>query len=364
MRPERTWWRNQWKDIVITVLPSGLGLLTVLLPVLFDHPSMLGGADGFKEWHLGLFNAGLQTFFILVTLVVLIRCWNKVRSDAAQEMRIKRYLRIHCELRDEGEDALQIAYTVVTGTVRQFFLAWSAIWVLWLAYYSGEVIELMFSHQWSVAVCNTCLSRNMMFYKNTLNFFSSAVLFVIYLVLSEATVMRKERRHTQPLFFHGLLLVMVLALLFFVPSMIAQCGTTDTYRQIVMILSILLSVFAAVTFTLILGKLNSTYLQIPRWMISGLYLYAIIQAYAPLSTMCELYSARINSQPLHILRLISDTLPWITLFGKMLLMLMLIWISDRKRLVFYIIHQSLSLQDTPLMLRRFQQYLSQRDGCR
>lgn len=357
----KNWWQVHWEDILATSVPALITLAASIVQLSFGRE---GGS--FKlDWTL--LNYGMQTLFIVITLFVLIRCWSKVRRDVEQEGAIKRYLRVYCLLPDEGDRALALSYSVVSGTVRQFFWAWSAIWVLWLAYYCGSLIEYSYSLSLSEecwkGFCYCFGMRNMATYQNTLNFLSSAFLYAIYLILNEATVKPEERHQTKNILLHGLIIIAVLALLFFVPTMIAQTACPARYNGIMLYVSLLLSIFSTVTFTLILGKLNSPYLQFPGWMISGLYIYAVVQAYEPLTTIYASYfDLLIENDKLCglscMVDLVQKVLPWITLAGKMLLMLALLWISDGRRLVSYIIHQSLSLTEAPRMQKRLDQHLS------
>lgn len=191
--------------------------------------------------------------------------------------------------------------------------------------------------------------------QNTLDFLSSCVLYVIYLVLSEATVKGEERHQSGNYLFKGAIIMLVLGILFFIPELLSLSTVSSGHALLRFCVSLMLSIFSAVTFTLILGKLNSSYLQFPSWMISGLYVYAVVQAYKPISELAIVYKDMLFVS--WILQIVQNFLPWITLAGKMLLMLALIWISDRKRFVFYLIHQSLSLTDAPRMLKRFDQHL-------
>lgn len=292
-----------------------------------------------------------------MTLVILNNCWNRTKKEAGQSEQIKRYLRTNFNLKDENEPSLNVAHAVVSGTAKQFFCAWIVIWLLWLGYYSGVCFSSL------VPQNDYFLKVLMPLYRNVFNFLSSAVLFTIYLILTEATVHTRARNKSKSFILNGFTLLMVLALLFALPSLYAVSlpYSSDVYPMCMIFISLFLSIFSAISFTLIIGKLNSAYLQIPVAYIVILYFYAISQAYEPLSTIYEMYfvGQKKSCYPelQSIIGLLYDVIPYITLLGKVFLMLTLMWITNNQRIIFYIIHRSIALEEAPSSLKKFQRYM-------
>lgn len=117
----KSWWQEHWKEILVTLAPAMIALATSV--VQFAAGRQQGSSLLFTAADWAKLNGLLQTVFIIATLFILLRCWNKVRDDVNQEGQIKRYLLVYCDLRDEGDAALSIAYSVVKGSVSQFFWA-------------------------------------------------------------------------------------------------------------------------------------------------------------------------------------------------------------------------------------------------
>lgn len=82
----------------------------------------------------------------------------------------------------------------------------------------------------------------------------------------------------------------------------------------------------------------------------GLYFYAAIQAYTPLLESSYDTPFLSGVYDAHIIKVIIAMLPYITLLGKVFLMLVLCWVVDYKRLIFFVIHRSVTIDQTPRLL--------------
>ena len=187
---------------------------------------------------------------------------------------------------------------------------------------------------------------------------SSAVLFFIYLLLNDVTVRRKERNIRGKSMLDGIIVMVIIALFFIVPSLYSLTLSGECYYIIQFWIALLLGFVSTITFTLLLGKLNSLYLQLPDILLYGLYIYAIAQTLMPLSLLCRFPQEMsiIKSENIGISQILYESFQTISLIGKMLLMLSILWITDKKRLVFYMIHRSLSLTSTPSALKTYNRY--------
>ena len=352
MKNEKEEKSTQLNEYIVTILPAVIGLIGIVIDKIGFGNSGEGGREEFP-W----LNPSLQVLFVLATLFILNNCWNRTKKEAGQGEQIKRYLRVNFNLKDEDESSLNVAHAVVSGTAKQFFCAWIVIWLLWLGYYSGVCFSSL------VPQNDYFLKVLMPLYRNVFNFLSSAVLFTIYLILTEATVHTRARNKSKSFILNGFTLLMVLALLFALPSLYAVSlpYSSDVYPMCMIFISLFLSIFSAISFTLIIGKLNSAYLQIPVAYIVILYFYAISQAYEPLSTIYEMYfvGQKKSCYPelQSIIGLLYDVIPYITLLGKVFLMLTLMWITNNQRIIFYIIHRSIALEEAPSSLKKFKRYM-------
>ncbi len=89
-------------------------------------------------------------------------------------------------------------------------------------------------------------------------------------------------------------------------------------------------------------------MRIPNAFLMIMYLYAIIQCYIPFKGSNEL--------PLQIFNV---AVPYITLMGKVFVLLSLCWITYKKRLIFFVIHRSTAIDNIPRMLSELNQDLAE-----
>ncbi len=343
------WFKREWRNILLTFFPALLGMFFSLLKALFNDKEHLGNIlEDYK------FGSAFQAFFIFITLFVLLNTQKQVFKNLSKVSQLKTYLRRKCILRDENNENLTIAYEVVLETVKQFYYLWIAIWGLWFMYYCGDFILNVLESARNKCSCDCgYIGDNLIFqkisftYKHFFDFLTSVLMYILYLILSEATVKRKERKKTNiseiigGFLFLLLLGVIVMCLEIYSYSIFAPYQ----YHRLNLVISIILSIFSAFSFVLILGKLNSNYLQIPRVFLYGLYIYAIIQIYHP---FLECY----NDQTLNALFFYA------TLLGKVFLTLTLTWIVYNYRFIYFVIHKSLALTETPEKLKTFERYMS------
>lgn len=124
--------------------------------------------------------------------------------------------------------------------------------------------------------------------------------------------------------------------------------------------SFILSVYSALSFVLMLGKLNSFYLHIPRGLFYGLYCYAVAQMLHFLildyETMrhLEIHIVQVFPNLMNHLNLIFL---YITLIGKMLLALTLSWMIFEARFICYIAQTSLEITEAEYTKHTFRTYL-------
>ena len=153
--------------------------------------------------------------------------------------------------------------------------------------------------------------------------------------------------------------------------------------------SVFLGAFSTLAFVLMLGKLNSYYLQIPVVLNFIVYAYAIIQIFSPLSLLAEgwgniqnnfvITTLSVNSGDClkdncvynHVtistseytdaikehLNIISVVFHLLTLIGKLCLALVLYWTAYNSRFLYFVVTKSLALTETPEKLRIFWKYI-------
>ena len=283
-----------------------------------------------------------QAIFILVTLFVLIN--NKRKTDDTlrdNKELIANYIERNTLLRIRKCDEKYLAFNVVSVITRQFYVMWIVVWLLWLIYYVGK-FSMCFAPQLEVP----CLGRydfSSSVFEQVFDFLSTAAMFGIYLILNTVTTQFEKRSQKNYGLWNGLLF---LALLFAIWLSLLLVESNLVVGKLEYS-TLFVSVFSTITFVMVLGKLNSNYLQIPPLFLIVMYLYAIIQVYVPFKapddSICHLDLRKIPDD-------ISLIFPYATLIGKLFVMLTLCWIVDKKRLIFFIIHKSAALDETPILL--------------
>lgn len=286
-------------------------------------------------------NYAVQTIFIGITLFVLIRTRHATTKELVNSKgQIMQYILKNCSQKAYNNSSTERTYSNVKSMVRLFYIAWLVVWFLWLAYYLGNLF-LVYQH-------NDELRFG---YRQIVNFMNSSAMFGVYTIIGNVSINVERRLDSFTSYWFSLLGWFVLFICCIVGILIDlyNPGTTIGLRAHSCIF-VLNAMFSIITMVLVLGKLNSVYLQIPRLFMWGLYIYAAIQAYTPLleSSHNILFIGEICDTLL--IDIIKAILPYITLFGKVFLMLVLCWIVDYKRLIFFVIHRSVTIEQTPRLL--------------
>lgn len=139
-----------------------------------------------------------------------------------------------------------------------------------------------------------------------------------------------------------------------------------------MVVNLALGTFATFAFVILLGKLNSFYLQIPILLNLMVYFYAISQMFGPLTMLAD-GSSFFKSQPydsilLHFFLTKTDyqfekiniAFLFASLFGKLCLAMVLYWIVYKFRFIYFVITKSLSLTETPEKIKVFWRYIGEK----
>lgn len=371
------WLKDERVSIIGTILCP---MLSVVIPLV----------SPLLEIHLG--NKGVITVlyfsqfaFLIVSLYFIMSNRTVIlRQLKDKEQMLIRYFQKECHIRNEEESPLAEHFTVVSDTVQQFYKCWIAIWVLWILYYGVESMNRMLPETSSF----TSILLHYAF-KCVIDFTTSILLFILYLVLNNVTVYRQKREEANPneLRYGGLFLILcvcIIGALFIYSLSVEEQMTAFGYMTLV---NLALGAFATFAFVILLGKLNSFYLQIPILLNLMVYFYAISQMLSPLMMLAEGagYIAKNNNaidtyigQLLTIVgynlengQTVIDHIKTITenvniafllgsLFGKLCLTMVLYWIVYKFRFIYFVITKSLSLTETPEKIKVFWRYIGEK----
>lgn len=284
-------------------------------------------------------NYFIQFLFIFVTLILLFRYKSKINRELIQgKEHIIKYINKNCYHKIKNKDVALESYNIVKTSVRQFYTAWIVVWILWLVYYLGNFLM----GQKTADYVHDIFSQ-------LFDFLTSTAMLFIYLILTNITLnIEKRRNEDDRRLWYGLLMWVFIFVILLV--LLIKEGTTcmsSEFNDHKNLSKLMLSVFSSMTFVLVLGKMNSHYLHIPRFLMFGMYIYAIVQAYIPFQgSKCMTGFAE---------RLPGLLIPYMTLLGKVFVMLTLYWIVKKKRLIFFVIHRSNAIEMTKSLLSELDQ---------
>ena len=311
------WLYKERYQILITLFAA---ILPTILAIVVESLS----SNHFTVSELtGLFRKNsslIQALFIFITLFVLVN--NMVRTSKTLEETkelVVSYIEKNTSKRYRSDKEKYYSFDIVSTTVKQFYIMWIVVWIFWFIYYTGSFImgNQDDSHD----------SASIRVFNLTFDFLSSSAIYIIFLILTDVTVKIEERKangHLQ--LWHGSLL-WILIFSVWLSLLVKMLSSQSNYESMYQYNNLLMSAFSSVSFVLVLGKLNSNYLQIPRVFLLVIYAYAIIQAYVPFRECTQKLS--------DIGNIISGILPFMTLIGKVFVMLALCWVADKKRLIFF-----------------------------
>lgn len=169
-------------------------------------------------------------------------------------------------------------------------------------------------------------------------------------------------------FERGIVSLIILFFFVIISSSYATLLDSSEYGEYQFVNSLCLSCFSTFSFILLLGRLNSNHLMMPSTMLYGLYIYAMAQMFSPFMNIFLSMEENTGHVELYVPpgSKGNDYLPavfqYITLFGKIILTFMIIWIAKEYRLMYFVLHKSLSLEQTPKRKKFFFQFMSSSDS--
>lgn len=338
----KSWLRDDYTNNFLAFFSLVLSLIPYAMSVLWE----IDFGDG------GLMFSIAQVLFTLSALIVIsYRYTSYTLKELSSENALKDYIECECRYRQTADNTSEQACRIVKRTLEQFFTMWKFIWLAWMMYYIVETFywsPLMDrGNCYHVAVVSGIMEL--------IDFLGSASMLALYVVLNDYTVDRRVRVRSfnSAIFITGIVscIVCVFCLLFFSKYM----SNPQENLFYALYCRIVLSSFGCISFALVLGKFNSHYLQIPRLMIMPLYIYAVVQAFSFLVGDLESAERDILFEPLT--EIANRVVPWVTIIGKIALLVALSWMLNNKRIIFFIVRRSLSMTEVKEQLSEFNRYM-------
>lgn len=357
----KSWYHEDKKDILWTVVGAVLSTLMGLLcqhwfdikaapynETTSEFLDLIPYGKGFINFICmsDLTNYGIQSLFILIALSILVHGRIHTLREIENEDQITDYILQNCNVRTFNPNDNCVRYQIIRKATRDFYTFWIIVWTLWFAYYFGNFCFCLigeFIHEsdlkFKLASCQTI-------YSQALDYISSTVLLLIYGVLTNLTLKKKDVNEESSNLWIGGIFLIFLTIGFIIGVINESIFWKDIDSIHINVVSVCLSVYAAISLILVLGKITSNYLKIPTFFLICMYFYAVIQCYIPFRNETLTPSAYFYA-----------FVPYLTLFGKVFILLSLCWMSYQKRLIFFLIHRRSAMETIPRLLNNLNREL-------
>ena len=379
------WLHSEQINIFITaIIPAFITFMGALVPYLLSGLKNPSSAIAVLE--SPIFTSSLQLVLIIGTLLVLYRKRRSILVTRRKRPRLQQYLKCKYPIRDRSDENVELALDVTAKTVKQFYIAWIVLWCFFFAYYSGslcfDILEHIFGNDG-----NNGLRMLRDGVNNLFNYLSSTAMFALFVILNSATSSRHERKAERSGIISAIFFISLFGCTIIFSTLFLFTLQKMDYFNMQLGISILLGVYSAFSFVLVLGKLN-TNLQIPRVMFYGLYIYALMQMFEFLlmsgndldSLLCtcnrrvvEIYNGccypaiviheyyckcSLIADYIHTLKVFRVVFEYIAFSGKLFLSLTLLWIVYDSKFIYFVIQQSQAISELPYMMTEFKTYMN------
>lgn len=333
MEELKYWFKQDKFNILLTLLCALISLLPSVLPLINQNKFP-------ENFDFSLLKACSQLLIAVTGFIWFSMRFKPVAlNELAARDSLQDYIDDVCAIRQTKGNDSHFAYKVVKGVVNQFYKMWMVVWSVWVISYSIKVFSLLIGCQGDDSYIQTI--------DYLLDFIGSAAMFAIYVILSDVTVEISKRIGKRYSNMHWyvitILLLFAVLVLLDINYMAAYCEQAKSYLQLI------LSAFGCFSFVMVLGKLNSNFLNVPKLFMIMLYCYAVAQAYSFLSLE--------QSENSPLTDFFKEYYYYFTSIGKVMLIITLSWILSRKRLIFYLVNRSLSMTDVKSKLNEFNRYM-------
>lgn len=322
------------------------------IPSLFKYFSSITPKSGsgllnkFDPNWLNLAN----TIFVLATLIVLISSNFLIKKNGEEkEERLCSYIRDNlgdnCRLLHNGEHDF---FHRMEVSIKQFYYSWIVVWCIWLLMYIWKLfVPIMGDSEFS--------GRLSSFTENILNLLNSFAMFFIYMVITFSTVKASTDDGDCKQMHIGVICLIVIGALCIGTDFIGlyMQNINNNYISLQFAIRLVIGMIASLSMMVVLGRLNSSYLDIPQWLILSLYVYAAIQMLYPLMYLLDTKEISIKNWYMVHKTELQLFFYFLTFGGKICLFMVILWIIRRNRFLFFLVHKAHSMAESDEMLETF-----------
>lgn len=380
----KQWWQDETWALV----------LTVLCPIIATSFTVLGYFKDFKllspNWGLEEFTNLLYAFQTLFMGIVFFYIWGHkdkiVRRLLQKEDLIETYFKRECHIADEEDFPIEERFAAIRHSVARFYQGWMALWLVWL-FYNGVMLVMGVT---GGKIGSASYAYNMFVFRCIMEMVGSIILFYIYLVLNNVTISKEYRQDYSSADFR-LGAIFLSSCIITILALFIRAASIPTVQDAfvpMLLVSLALGLFSTFTFVLVLGKMNSYYLQIPIFLNIFVYMFAIAQVFAPLELIASgwdcikdgvavttipyeavgpdrsfrIFDVQVSSPVLDdktclYLEKLNFYFLFFSMVGKLALALVLYWTVYKFRFIYFVITKNLALTETPEKMKVFWKYI-------
>jgi hypothetical protein len=292
--------------------------------------------------------------FIFITLIILVKSNFLIDTEAENKPKLYKYvqneLKQESELVTQGEDVL---FKRIDISIKQFYYSWVVIWTIWLLLYLGKLIFSAYSNFMNNNIPDEMFRLSCLF-ENSMNLVNSFTMFFIYMVMTISTVKISMVSHHRSQMHIAIILLIFLGFGTFLMDMYSMY--VIDYDLVQFYIRLFIGIIATISFMAVLGRLNSSYLDIPQGIIMCLYLYASLQMLYPFVNIGDDKSKNVSLPVVDAVKYLNWFFYILAFIGKILLFMVIKWIIQKNRFLFFIIRKANSMSESNEMLKTFNRF--------
>jgi len=243
-------------------------------------------------------------------------------------------------------------FNSINTTIRQFYYGWVIIWLLWLIMYVNKFIYTLLTPDIPGVIVNPFLIKLSFLIDNGINSINSVFFLFIYFVLSESSTKetRKINKENNEMLKFGFIILAFTVISLMIMDFYS-CFS-EKYATMQFWIKLVIGIIATFSIVAVFGKLNSSFLKIPQTLMLLLYIYAASQMLNPF------IHKEIFGNKVYDVELLGSILFLVAFIGKVCLFIVIQFIFNENRFVFFILQKSDSFYSSKRMFDEFKEMIN------